>query len=351
MRIFGGHERYIQELGQTQRLVGGKYHWLEEHNITTTEWIKLVPQKPFYLFVPQNINLREEYEKGWKVTEIMPVNVLGFHTHRDQFAIDFERNRMYKRIDEMRDKHISDQEYEEKYNLTDNRDWQLSKARQRVYTEAEWQNNIIQCLYRPFDQRFCYFNEVAMDYPRRELLDHVANRENLCILSSRQQATLGYRHTLVTREVANDCAISTTSREANQVFPLYLYPQPNKNTLFDTNQPSDAPGGRRPNLSPAFIANISHKLSMQFIPDGRGDLQETFGPEDIFHYMYAVFHAPMYRSRYAEFLKIDFPRLPLTSNANLFRELCTIGERLVALHLMEQFGTTCQHILSMAIIW
>lgn len=289
--LWGPREVYTR-VGQTQRLVGGKYHWLEEHTIATTEWIKLEPQKPFYLFVPQNINLRGVYEKGWKVTEAMPVNVLGFQTHRDHFAIDFERDRLYKRIDEMRDEHISDQEFTEKYNITDNRDWQLFKARQRVCKDAEWQKNIIQCLYRPFDQRFCYFNEVTMDYPRRELIDHVANRENLCILSSRQQATLGYRHTLVTREVANDCAISTTSREANQVFPLYLYPQPNKNTLFDTDDPSNAPGGRRLNLSPAFITDISNKLNIQFIPDGMGNLQETFGPEDIFHYMYAIFHSP-----------------------------------------------------------
>ncbi len=54
--------------------------------------------------------------------------------------------------------------------------------------------------------------------------------------------------------------------------------------------------------------------------------------------MYAVFHSPTYRARYAEFLKIDFPRLPLTSNANLFRELCRLGERLVGLHLVEKFG-------------
>ncbi len=77
---------------------------------------------------------------------------------------------------------------------------------------------------------------------------------------------------------------------------------------------------------------------MQFIPDGKGDLQSTFGPEDIFNYMYAVFHSPTYRTRYAEFLKIDFPRLPLTTNTDLFRELCGLGERLVKLHLMEQSG-------------
>ncbi|GAC1406363.1 MAG: hypothetical protein NVSMB49_25930 [Ktedonobacteraceae bacterium] len=79
---------------------------------------------------------------------------------------------------------------------------------------------------------------------------------------------------------------------------------------------------------------------MRFVPDGRGDLHETFGPEDVFAYMYAVFHAPTYRARYAEFLKIDFPRLPLTSNVELFRVLCGLGQRLVSLHLMEAFSKT-----------
>lgn len=69
--------------------------------------------------------------------------------------------------------------------------------------------------------------------------------------------------------------------------------------------------------------------------DGRGDLQESFGPEDLFDYIYAVFHAPTYRARYAEFLKIDFPRVPLTSDPALFRDLVALGGRLVALHLME----------------
>lgn len=77
---------------------------------------------------------------------------------------------------------------------------------------------------------------------------------------------------------------------------------------------------------------------MEFIPDGKGDLFKTFGPEDILHYMYAIFHSPTYRSRYAQFLKIDFPRLPLTSSTELFSGLCALGERLVGLHLMERFG-------------
>ncbi|MBA2732399.1 MAG: DNA methyltransferase, partial [Acidobacteria bacterium] len=102
------------------------------------------------------------------------------------------------------------------------------------------------------------------------------------------------------------------------------------------HEPTDAPGGRRSNLAPEFIADFSQSLRMKFIPDGKGDRRKTFGPEDIFDYMYAVFHSPTYRTRYAEFLKIDFPRLPLTSNAELFRTLCALGSELVGLHLMEQ---------------
>ena len=68
---------------------------------------------------------------------------------------------------------------------------------------------------------------------------------------------------------------------------------------------------------------------------GDDDLPAGLTPEDIFHYIYAILHSPTYRTRYAEFLKIDFPRVPLTSSLDLFRALAKLGGELVALHLME----------------
>jgi predicted helicase len=120
------------------------------------------------------------------------------------------------------------------------------------------------------------------------------------------------------------------------IFPLYLYPT-NTPTLFDT-EPTNSPNGRHPNLAPEFINKLSAKLELEFISDGKGDEKKTFGPEDIFNYIYAVFHSPQYRQRYAEFLKIDFPRVPLTSNKELFWELVKKGDRLVQLHLMKATG-------------
>ena len=71
------------------------------------------------------------------------------------------------------------------------------------------------------------------------------------------------------------------------------------------------------------------------MPDGTGDLTATVGPEDVLAYAYAVFHSPAFRSRYAEFLRIDFPRLPLTTNLDLFRQLVALGHELVGLHLLR----------------
>ena len=172
-----------------------------------------------------------------------------------------------------------------------------------------------------------------MDYPRRELLENVARRTNLSVLCSRQQGTLGFRHSWVSRDPANDCVVSTRSREANQVFPLYLYSE-NKQ-LFEHREPGVDASARRPNLAPSFVDDFAQRLHLRFDWDGKGD-SATFGPEDVFDYVYGLLNSPTYRSRYAEFLKIDFPRLPLTSDVELFRKLCALGSELVSLHLMEK---------------
>jgi len=92
---------------------------------------------------------------------------------------------------------------------------------------------------------------------------------------------------------------------------------------------------RTPNLNPTFIAEFAKRVKLDWQENGPGDGTRTFGPEDVFYYIYAVLHAPAYRERYAEFLKIDFPRLPLPADFASFRTLCGLGHNLAALHLME----------------
>ena len=199
-----------------------KYQYLLDSDIKKTAWNLLEPKTPFYLFVPRDISLLVEYDAWWRITEIFPVNVLGFQTHRDHFAIDFDKDCINKRISDLRNVSFADESLQERHNLKDNRDWHLTIARKQSQDDKNWETYIKLCLYRPFDWRWCYFSNIAMDYPRRELLDNVAGRKNICLLSSRQQAVTGYRHCWVSDAPANDCVTSTTSREANQVFPLYI---------------------------------------------------------------------------------------------------------------------------------
>ena len=92
---------------------------------------------------------------------------------------------------------------------------------------------------------------------------------------------------------------------------------------------------REPNLNPEFIETVASYLDLDFITDDYGDLQNTIGPQDIFHFIYAVLHSPEYRRRYAGFLKSDFARVPLTKNLDLFTALTLLGQRMTSLHLME----------------
>jgi hypothetical protein len=154
---------------------------------------------------------------------------------------------------------------------------------------------------------------------------------NVALLTMRQVVGDPFQHVLVSNTL-NDMNVLTSHHVSQVTFPLYLYttPEDTAGTLFATDEVT-----REPNLSPQFIAAVKEKLGLNFVPEGKGDLQSTFGPEDVLHYAYAVFHSPTYRERYAEFLKIDFPRLPLTSDRALFKALAEKGEELVALHLME----------------
>jgi len=315
----------------------GKYHWLADNDISSTEWATLEPRSPFYLFKPQDPELQSEYNRGRKVTDVMTVNSVGIITARDKLTIQFTESDMWNTVTEFAALSIEDAR--EKYSLgKDTRDWQVDLAQKDVKLSGLDRSNLVPILYRPFDYRYTYYTGKTRGFhctPRNKVMNHMIAGDNFALCTNRQ-VNNEFRHVFITKNITVGTAVSLATREVTYIFSLYLYPTDNP-TLFDL-LPSDAPGGRRPNLAPDFIQDLSTRLGMQFIPDGKGDRQQTFGPEDIFNYIYAVFHSPTYRDRYAEFLKIDFPRVPLTSNPELFQHLCVKGDRLVNLHLMKTTG-------------
>ncbi len=83
--------------------------------------------------------------------------------------------------------------------------------------------------------------------------------------------------------------------------------------------------------------NVERKPNIN--PELFDKLFQTFGnlltPEEIFYYIYAVLYSNIYRTKYAEFLKIDFPRIPFTSDYEVFSKMSSLGKRLTDLHLLK----------------
>lgn len=309
----------------------GKYLWLAERDIETTEWGELEPTSPPYLFVPRNEQGSEEYESWWQISDVMPLSVTGIVTARDKFVTDFEARPILDRIERFLDASVSDDEIKQQLVLSENYAWRVAEARRKLRTNVRTSHTLDvflrPILYRPFDKKLIFYDPAVVWRIRDKVMRHMLSGPNKALVFMRQVA-LGdeYSHFGVT-----DCLIDNRAFYSNKgimsAAPLYLYPT--NDNLLDAAETE-----RRPNLSPEFVSELSEKLGLEFVPDGRGDLSSTFGPEDVFHYAYAVFHSPTYRERYAEFLKRDFPRLPLTSDRELFSALCAKGAELTGLHLM-----------------
>lgn len=306
----------------------GKYDQLANCDINSTQWGKLTPQTPFYLFVPQNTELLPEYEQEWKVTDIMPVNSVGVLTARDSLTIHWTEEDIWKTVTDF--VALTPEKARVKYKLgEDARDWKVTMAQQDLKASKLSQKKISPILYRPFDTHYTYYTGNSRGFhcmPRREVMRHMVSGENVGMQVCRQIVSDGWRHILATNLLTDDCHVSNKTRERGYTFTLYLYPE--------TQAEIEMGMVRRSNLAPEFIKEFSARLEMRFIPGAKGDCEQTFGAEDVFYYIYAVLHSPTYRSRYAEFLKIDFPRVPLTGDDELFRQLSAYGEELVALHLM-----------------
>ncbi len=289
--------------------------------ISDTDWLNLNPNPPFYALRPENQDVRAEYEQGWRITEAFYVNVMGFQTHRDHFAIDIDRVKLQKRMSDFRDKKFTDKEIEERFNVVDNRDWKIADARTKLRMDTNWEKTLTECLYRPFDTRSCYYSEIAMDYPRREIIRNVLDRSDLCLGVGRQGLAVNEAEWTLVSISRLPVDANVFRRGGINLFPLYIYPTEKEAVLGIE---------REANIAPAFISEVKERIG------------DTPRPENIFYYAYAVFHAPTYRTRYAAFLKTDFPRLPLPPDAQTFHALATLGAKLTALHLLED-PTLQQH--------
>lgn len=295
-----------------------------------TEWINVNPREPNFYFVPKDMNMEQEYSQYKSIKEIFNIFGSSVKTERDKVSIHFDKIDLINTLKDF--KNLDENAIRQKYILPkDSRDWKISKAKNDVIEHNADEKYIYSISYRPFDWQYIWYSSQSRGFvgtPGYPTMKHML-RPNLGMIATRQFSSHKYFVMFISNKLVE---ISSQPFAPNNIFPLYLYSeQGQQSTLLDSKI-----SNKFHNFSDGFIKDLSEKLSLKFVTIGRGDLDKNIGPEDIFYYIYAIFHSPIYRSRYAEQLKIDFPRLPLTENKKLFIQLVKLGSELVSLHLLGE---------------
>ncbi|MDR0230702.1 MAG: N-6 DNA methylase, partial [Dysgonamonadaceae bacterium] len=257
-----------------------KYNFLLNNNLKTIPWQQIQYFNHNCFFVPKDFELKEEYEKGFKVSELFSVYSSGIKTHDDANLVSF----------------------------------------------VPFAKNNQLLAYRPFDIRYINYDLKKVQRHRYKVMQHFINGENIGFVTSRQFGSQKHFICLITNKLLE---ISSQPFAPYYVFPLYLYIDGDIG-----NNGVRMPNKKIPNLNISITKEISQCLGLPFTEE-KEETKNTFAPIDISDYIYAILHSPAYREKYKEFLKIDFPRVPYPENGEKFWNLVEIGGKLRRLHLLE----------------
>jgi predicted helicase len=304
-----------------------KYDFLSENSLKNIAFNIFDPFKNNYLFKKIDDTLLKSYNDGINPTALFQINVMGFQTHRDDFCIDDNKAFLAKKLADFSQNKNSDDEIYKEFGVKSSSDFNIQKA-QIELSKVNIEKEIIKCDYRPFDTKYIYFDKIVVDRPRKELLTHSKNKENLIIGIGRQGMAVGDIQWCLTTVSKYPVDANMFRRGGVNLFPLYLYNDIN-------GQPnSEQIAKRTPNLNTEIVNQIAKKIGLSFTNE-KETTKDTFAPIDILDYIYAVLHSQTYREKYKEFLKIDFPRVPYPKDVITFWQLVKFGGEIRQIHLLE----------------
>ncbi|WGJ14083.1 N-6 DNA methylase [Methylocapsa sp. D3K7] len=304
-----------------------KYETVAESTKDDVEWQFFQPAAPDFLFVPQDNALATKYQMLWSVPQIFALNgdpAPCLVTTHDQFAISFSPNESISKVQALLSTN-DESEARRLFRLCSQGQWdyQQAKAALAVLNLPKLTATIT---YRPFDKRWTIWNSHVAVHRRERVMHHMMHN-NIGLLTCRQIASGHWEHVFAAGCAADDCVISNRTKERGYLFPLYLYhpPEGSRRAKADLSRITESLVGksRIENIAPAFRKWLDEKYELHF------------SPEELFGYIYAILHAPTYRTKYVEFLRNDFPRVPFPESADDFETLSVLGWALVQAHLLR----------------
>lgn len=263
----------------------------------------------------------------FSIRELMPLSLTGVQTSRDELALAGSRNELMDKIRQfLQHGYVRNQA---DFGIKNTSFWNMDEAKAEI-SDEDAELAVQPYLYRPFDQKFIYYSDAIIHRRKISAMRHFLGRNNLGLLIGRQGQVVGgmaWNLAFVHTKISD---LNVFYRGGGLSLPLYL---------ADTDQ---LELGSALNLDPKLYAAICAAAGI--------DPADQAGPDDdfravtgdarpsevkVFDYIYGVLHAPNYRETYAEFLKIDFPRVPYPASPEVFRHVSEKGEALRRLHLME----------------
>ncbi|MGH2328017.1 type ISP restriction/modification enzyme [Campylobacter taeniopygiae] len=212
----------------------------------------------------------------------------------------------------------------------DSRDWKIEYAQKELKDTKNQSQNYRKIHYRPLDIRWTYYTGKSKGFhcmPRGEVMEHFLENENIGLNVSRQsKLNGGWQYAFITNSLVDLSLMGGGNTGAGYIFPLYLYPTPRSKKFLKKENPHF----NEENFT-SKIENFKADFRT-FIDDF---YKEKFSPEDILGYIYAVLFHKIYREKYLDFLKIDFPKIPFIKDKNTFKNLSKLGLKLINLHLLK----------------
>jgi hypothetical protein len=296
-----------------------KYFQCLKDNLGTVEFQEVKPISPNYLFLSQNIELLHSFDTGWSLNKIFFNSSLAVITKRDNLVI---ANNEKELIDNLHFfiENKNENEIAQKFGipLKDNDKWDLIESQKYLKLKGIDNNSIKNISYRPFDIRKIYYDDNLVARTVHQVMSHLQH-DNIALNSSKYGRKLNSYSYFVTNNITSKDL--TSSLDSVNTFPLYLYLK--QTGLFAISSESNFLS-KTENLTKEFRSYINDKY------------KKIYSPEQILGYLYAILYSPLYRAKYAEFLKIDFPRIPFTESSETFENLSDLGYDLIQKHLLNQ---------------
>ncbi|TEX84502.1 DNA methyltransferase [Campylobacter sp. CH185] len=306
-----------------------KYEFLYENNLNSIKWTLVKNNEPFYLFLPQNNDLLEEYNKGISVKDIFMLSSVGIVGGRDKFVMSNSDN--LESLEELKTKikrflSLDIESARKEFDLgQDSRDWKIEYAQKELKDTQNNSFNYKKIHYRPFDVRWTYYTGKSKGFhcmPRGEIFEHFLENENIGLICDRGTKLNNINNIFISNKIIDLHLVGSGS----YIYPLYLYPTTRSKKFLKKENPNfneENFTSKIENFKESFRAFIDELY------------KEKFSPEDILGYIYAVLFHKFYREKYLDFLKTDFPKILFTKDKNTFKNLSKLGLKLVNLHLLK----------------